>query len=744
MAEIISAENDDLLEFLDGPEHEHADAASEGEQLPWRILVVDDDEDVHRATELAMQGLRIEGLPLEFLHAYSAREAREKLAAEKRLAVALLDVVMESEDAGLQLVRHIREELAERALRIVLRTGQPGYAPEIETVQAYDINDYKTKSELTRTRMFTLLTSAVRSYRQICELEAGRRGLEMIVDAGAGLAKVRSLKVYAEGVLTQACALLGILPEGIVCAEVGAEREARVAAAVGQYASLLNQSLDALPREAQRARIQHCLKDRDSLFDESGACLFFGLSDGRGIVALLETGAPIRDIDEQLLRAFATSVGVGFENVALYDRLVDQAFNDPLLQLPNRARFVELLDQNLRDPVGITLALVDMDDFADINDAFGHRFADEVLQAVSQRLSRALGTSSAMARVGADVFGLIGPQGSVNDLTIAGCFVEPFEVGGERLKLSATAGLVRLGESSAYGSELLLDAQIALKRAKQSHRGAAQYFSAAMGTGARERFKLLKGLREAFEHEHLTLVYQPQVDLATRRPIGCEALLRWRKEDGSFVPPDQFIPLAEQSGLIVPIGEFVLRTACLQLKRLADLGHADFRMCVNVSLAQFRDPDFIPSLRRVLAETAVDARSLELEITESMAMEDTELIHRVLAEIRQCGVSVAIDDFGTGFSSLSQLRQLQVERLKIDRAFVHEVEASATGATIAKMVVDLGRALGLTVIAEGIETETQREHLLALGCHEGQGWLFGRPMAVEPFEAWLAQQNAAA
>ncbi|MBV8605211.1 MAG: EAL domain-containing protein [Pelomonas sp.] len=746
MPDIKSVEDDDLLEFLDGPEQEHADSA--GDKLPWRILVVDDDEDVHRATELAMQGLLVEGMPLEFLHAYSAREAREKLAAEKRLAVALLDVVMESEDAGLQLVRHIREELAERALRIVLRTGQPGYAPEIETVQTYDINDYKTKSELTRTRMFTLLTSAVRSYRQICELEAGRRGLEMIVDAGSGLAKVRDLKVYADGVLTQVCALLGSLPQGIVCAEVETDggpgaRAARVVAAAGQYAGLVDHALDALPLEAQRARIRHCLGAREHGFD-AGACLFFALSDGRGIAALIDTGHPLRDIDQQLLRAFATSVAVGFENVVLYDRLVDQAFNDPLLQLPNRARFVELLDQNLRDPAGITLALVDMDDFADINDAFGHRFADEVLQAVTQRLVRALGSGTAMARVGPDVFGLIGPQARVNDATIAACFVEPFEVGGERLKLSATAGLVRLGESSAYGSELLLDAQIALKRAKQSHRGAAQYFSTAMGTGARERFKLLKGLREAYEHEHLTLVYQPQVDLATRRPIGCEALLRWRKADGTFVPPDQFIPLAEQSGLIVPIGEFVLRTACLQLKRLTGLGHAGFRMCVNVSLAQFRDPDFIPSLQRVLGETGVDARLLELEITESMAMEDTELIHRLLADIRRCGASVAIDDFGTGFSSLSQLRQLQVERLKIDRAFVQEAEASSAGATIAKMVVDLGRALGLTVIAEGIETETQRAHLLALGCHEGQGWLFGRPMASDPFETWLAEHSAAA
>ncbi|XHS78809.1 EAL domain-containing protein [Burkholderiaceae bacterium UC74_6] len=730
-----AGQDDDLLEFLE--DAEHAQAQAQGTDVrPWRVLIVDDDQDVHKATELAMQGLTIEGRPLQFLHARSGQEARSLLANERELAVALLDVVMESEDAGLQLVRFIREDLGENAIRIVLRTGQPGYAPEIETVQAYDINDYKTKSELTRTRLFTVLTAAVRSYRQICALESARHGLEMIVDAGTQLAKTRGLHRYADGVLHQLCTVLGVLPEGLVCAQVGGEGS-RIVAAAGQFNNLIDKPMAEVPLPEIHARLKRAFTERQSFYDE-GLALYFGLSNDRAVVALVDLYRPTSALERQLLRAFSANVAVGFENVVLYGQLLDQAYNDQLLRLPNRNRFVELLDKNLKDPQGITLALVDIDEFSDINDAFGHNFGDQVLQAVVVRLERALGNDAAMARVGADTFGVLGPDQRVCQDTLARVFAEPFDVSGERLQLSATSGLVRLTDSAAQGSELLLDAQIALKRAKQHNRGTAQYFSPAMGNDARERFKLLKGLRAGFEENRLFVVYQPQVDLGTGKAVGCEALLRWRTEDGKFVPPDQFIPLAEQSGLIISIGEFVLRTACFQLKRMQSQGTLDFRMCVNISLAQFRHTGFSASLNKALRDSGVDGSDLELEITESMAMEDTELVLHLLADIKRTGVTVAIDDFGTGFSSLSHLRQLDVDRLKIDRAFVREAQNSAAGATIAQMVINLGRGLGLTVIAEGIETEDQRQHLLELGCHEGQGWLFARPMQAEQLERWMA------
>lgn len=732
------AVDDDLLELVDdGP------AASQQPGSPWRVLVVDDDADVHRATELAMQGLTIEGLPLEFLHADSGASARTLISQEPDLAVALLDVVMESDDAGLQLVRFIRSDPSHDALRIVLRTGQPGYAPEIETVRALDINDYKTKSELTRTRLYTVLTAAIRSYKQICELQASRRGLQHIIEGTNQLNQYRTLARFAEGALEQLCALFDSLPQGLVVVRHRADPpgQARVVAALGQYSSTLGANLNAMGSVELRERLEAAL-DHEVSSPPSQLLLRFELANQRLLVLYAELQREPKSHEEALLRTFASTLGVGFDNVAMYGQLLDHAYNDQLLQLPNRMRFIELLEQRMRESDGLTLALVDIDDFSDINDAFGHRFGDQVLQGVAARMAEQLGARTEIARISADTFGLLGAVEQVNSERIMGLFVEPFGVAGERLQLSATAGLVRLNDGSVLGSELLLDAHIALKRAKQQHRGAAQYFSAEMGVDARERFKLLKGLRASFEARRLFVVYQPQVDLDGDRVIGAEALLRWRNEDGKFVPPDQFIPLAEQSGLIISIGEFVLRTACHQVKRLRELGHAGFKIAVNISLAQFRHMQFIPTLQAALRDTQIPGEALELEITESMAMEDVDMVLSVLADIRSLGASVAIDDFGTGFSSLSQLGQLQVERLKIDRTFVAEAQAGGAGSSIAAMVVNLGRTLGMRVLAEGIETQEQAQMLRELGCHEGQGWLYARPMPAEALEAWLNERRA--
>ncbi len=729
--------DDDLLELVDEP---HGEAAALG--LPWRVLVVDDDADVHRATELAMQGLVIEGHPLEFLHAESASAARELLMHEDDLAVALLDVVMESDDAGLQLVRFIRADPERDALRIVLRTGQPGYAPEIETVRSLDINDYKTKSELTRTRLYTVLTAAIRSYRQIVELKASRRGLQHIIQATNELNHIRTLPRFAEGALENLCTLFNSLPQGLVTVHHRSDPPAmaRVVAALGQYSSLLGVTLDTIGQAELRELLEAGL-EREVQAPPRSLLLRFELANKRVLVLYAALERDIDPREDPLLQSFTTTLGIGFDNVAMYGQLLDHAYNDQLLQLPNRNRFIEILDQRLREPDGLALALIDIDDFSDINDAFGHRFGDQVLQGVAWRMAELLGSRTEIARISADTFGLLGQVEQVNNVRLCDLFLEPFAVAGERLQLSATTGLVRLSEGSMLGSELLLDAHIALKRAKQQHRGAAQYFSEEMGVDARERFKLLKGLRASFEARRLFVVYQPQINLEDNRVIGAEALLRWRNEDGKFVPPDQFIPIAEQSGLIIPIGEFVLRTACHQAKRLREMGFMEFRVAVNISLAQFRHPQFIPTLQAAMRDAEVPGDALELEITESMAMEDVEMVLHVLSDIRATGASVAIDDFGTGFSSLSQLRQLQVERLKIDRAFVNEAQQSSAGSSIAAMVVNLGRTLGMRVLAEGIETEEQAALLRSLGCHEGQGYLYARPMPTELFEGWLIQNR---
>lgn len=568
-----------------------ADDGHEGLAPPravWRLLIVDDEPDVHRATTFALSGVTIMDQSLEFLHAYSAAEAVDILQQEKNIAVVLLDVVMEREHAGLELVKIIREELKLPEVRIILRTGQPGQAPEIETIHDYDINDYKAKSELTRTKLFATITAALRAYRQI------------------------------------------------------------------------------------------------------------------------------RALDE----------------LAFYDRLS---------RLPNRNRFIDLIDERLRQPeVGSQkIAILDIDDFAEVNDALGHQQGDRLLQAVAERLRQHLGQDVTLARISGDTFGLLGSREALEPAAILDLFREPFAVQDDSMVVTATLGLVRLSDVCGGGLDALKDANIALKRAKKNRRGGYVVFSSEMGFDIRERVRLLRGLREAVDNDRLFIVYQPQVRLDGGEVVGLEALLRWRDGEGGFVPPEQFIPLAETSGLIVVLGDWVLRTACHELGRLQALGWRGLRMSVNVSLMQFRHPGFLDKLRAALQDTGIAPASLELEITESVAMEDAGFILETLRAIKALGVSIAIDDFGTGYSSLSQLRQLPVDRLKIDRIFVNELNRETQGGFIANMVIELGRNLGLTVIAEGVEDERQAQALLAMGCHEAQGYLYAQGLTAVELQNWL-------
>jgi EAL domain-containing protein (putative c-di-GMP-specific phosphodiesterase class I) len=287
---------------------------------------------------------------------------------------------------------------------------------------------------------------------------------------------------------------------------------------------------------------------------------------------------------------------------------------------------------------------------------------------------------------------MLGPDAWINPQRLNQVFAKPFAIGNEQVRVSASFGLVRL----------------------------------------------LHSLHKAFEDRRLYVAYQPLVMLDSGRAVGVEALIRWRLENGEFVAPDRFIPLAEHSGLIVSLGEFVLRTALHQLYRLHALGHSHLRMAVNVSQIQLREPGFVAMLKKALMDTRANPRDVELEITESTAMDDVEFMMSMLADLRATGVSVAIDDFGTGYSSLSALRQLGAHRLKIDKAFVHQMDKEDDHGAIALMVIDLAQNLQMEVIAEGVETVEQKTRLLAMGCPQGQGYLFARPMPADQLETWLA------
>ncbi|MDP5239371.1 EAL domain-containing protein [Uliginosibacterium sp. 31-16] len=727
----------------EGPAHPD-DAAS---VLHWRCLIVDDDEGVHQSMVFAMNNLMVEGGRIEWLHAYSAREARELLARERDVALIVLDVVMEHEQAGLDLVRAIRVDLGLADTRIILHTGQPGFAPEIAAIRDYDINDYRTKSELTRNHIYTCLASAIRTYRQIRSIEASRQQLRRIIQAGNVLMSQADEATFAQGALELFSGLLQIESSGLTLLHHPGSSiaELQVVSASGEWRARTGQALTSLGEDIRNCCLRS-LESRQAEWGATGVALSIPGRDGGMLVLYLDALPQARRlVDDSVLEIFVAHFSACLNNRLLLGRLHHDAFFDRLLGLPNRRCLNELVEAHYADgtQAQMTLALIDIDRFGEINEALGQTFGDALLQAMAGRLEASVQRKAMLARLSADIFAVFGPSDWVTPEQLLPLFATPLSVLDQETMVSVTIGLTRLVEVEASDGAAALEAAFqALRTAKTTQRGQLAWYSPDLSRQTHERVNLLNGLRMALRSAGLFVVYQPQIALGDRRLIGLEALVRWRTESGEPIGPDRFIPVAEQSGLIREIGFFVLREACGVLASLHREGDARLRMAVNVSAIQFRHPAFLQELKCIIADSGIDARCLELEITESIAMEDTVYVRETLDALHAMGIQLAIDDFGTGYSSLAQLKGLAVDRLKIDKAFVRDLNEADADASIAGVVIQLGRRLGKEVIAEGVETEDQAMLLGRMGCPEAQGYLFGRPMPLDELRAWIGRQPA--
>ena len=717
------------------------------ERAAWTILVVDDEPDVYAATCMAMRGVEILGRPLHFLHAESSAQAYDLLRAEPDVAVILLDVVMESESAGLDLVARIRNELQLHKPRIILRTGQPGYAPEMQAIRDYDINDYRIKSELTRTRLYTVLTSALRGYQTLSAVEATRNDLEYLLKAQTELLAANTMPAFAVGLLERLAGLYGLPPHTVFCSDGRRVHEAedqrrRVVAALGRYADWSWRRLDSLGAEPEVRAIELAFSTRRTVTSPCGIAVYLPSRTGADAVAFLGADDLPATHDPRVFDMFVQNTTVAADGVRLVERLRDAAYVDGLTRLPNRSALAETIDAALRTPPDAPqrLLLIDVDQFSEINETFGDRIGDALLRGVAQRLMAQADASVRVARVANDTFAAFGPRDLLVPAEWAKRLDEPFDVEDLQIGLSASFGGVELVSDCVSGGEVIKMGYSALKRAKQTGHRSVAFYSHEVATEIKERTRLLHGLRAAFDQQRLFLMYQPQVEARSGRTVGLEALMRWRSDDGRLVPPDRFIPIAEQSGLIKDLGAWAMRSAIHRAAALRDAGHP-LRMAVNVSMSQLLVPGFEIMVAEALADGGLPAELLEIEITESVAMQSPDIVLPRLAALKQLGVCVAIDDFGTGYSSLSSLEKLAPERLKIDRSFVMGLDADTGGGSLAEMIIELGRTLGLKVIAEGVETPTQRQRLIELGCDELQGYLFSPPLPIESLGEWLAKHG---
>lgn len=554
-------------------------------------------------------------------------------------------------------------------------------------------------------------------YRML--MEAQRPNLWALIVAGIACIVVATL--FGLAVARRIARSIKALESGVRALAAGdysAAVEVRTTDEMGKLGSAFNQ----MARDLQTSRDQ--LLDHQRLLE---ARVAERTRDLRNTNTLLQ-----QEIGERMLAA---------------ERAEHVAYHDALTGLPNRAMFCRMLDHSVsearRYDRKLALLFLDLDRFKDINDTLGHAAGDELLREVSARLKQCLRTSDLIARLGGDEFVVLVPEFDGDEQVpavarkILAAIAKPLSIGGHELRVTGSIGVATYPADGDNEHTLMKNADMAMYHAKGEGKDNFKFFSTELDAASFERMALESSLRRALELEQFEVYYQPKIDLPSGTITGVEALLRWHHPELGTVPPSRFVPIAEESGLIVPIGKWVLKAACLQSRRWLDEGLPPIRMAVNLSARQFTDESLLGDLTRVLQDTEMDPRLLELEITESMLMHDVDKALETLRTLEAMGIGLAIDDFGTGYSSLSTLKKLPVHTIKIDRSFICDLPGDLEDRGMTDAIIAMGRTLNLNVVAEGVETKEQADFLRQRACREVQGFFFSKPVPADRLSEML-------
>lgn len=714
------------------------------QQKIGKILTVDDDLGYQKSLLYGLKDFVVNGDILEILTANSATEAASVIAQNDDIAIILLDVVMEQDDAGLRLVENIRNIQGNALTRIILLTGQPGIAPRKEVMEQYDIDEYWNKSEINHDTLKAVITANLRSWHSMLKLEQARRGLQMVVDASRHLASKYDKKSFIQVILKEIGKLIGGGDTLTHCVIVHISpditfTQANVIASTG---AKLIQPGAPLPNWFAN-KFQHlcqlALSEQSHQFSETKSVLYFPCDRNSSChyLVMLEAQYALNDYHIHLLQVFSENISSGFMQISLVNQLTKLAYQDSELQIYNRNWLLrELHTMNDDDRNQSELVIISVDDFDSQVLTFSEEHLLKIITVTYKNILKLYKHALGVARIGTGTFAVLyNKEYSQNDETLHRFTNQSNNIQGELLNYTLTIAQVELSLMLHFPAMQILHlAKSMLYYARQHSIDFLTY-----GPWYRERllddYQILSDLKKAITNNELFLVFQPKVDLHTSHPVGLEALLRWRKH-GNIIPPNIFIPIAEDSGLITKLD---LIAAHLTIDTIHKLEKTGYRLPIsfNATVKDLSEPDYIQLIQDAINIEHIPPELLDVEITETQAMESYEKISPILDHLRNLGVHISIDDFGTGYSSLSHISKLAADTIKIDITFVTNLDTDETNQQVVELVMNLASLLNFSVVAEGIETVRQRDSLLEKGCHIGQGFFYAKPMEFDELIIWL-------
>lgn len=748
----ISENQDELFVFEDVSRNEEDDTVK-----TWKVLSVEDDTCYQETLALTVKNMVIDGRHVEFMTASSATTAASIIAQHSDIAVILLDVIMERELAGLYLAETIRNVIGNNEVRIILLTGQASTVPREDIMHSYNIDEYWQKAELTAEKLKSVLTSNVRTWSNIHDLNIARRGLQMIVDASRALTKKSDITTFTETVLHEVAKVLN-LPNtgGFVCTFQAFDTEIEafpIIATSGHYQHADHRSFNALfqhysPQVSEKIKtsIECAVESKQHQFAHFYTVLYFetiSFEQTEKYVIFIDSAKPLEDGHIKLLQVFSENISTSFSNINLLNKLTNLAYQDRSINIPNRNWLLRELDSlTSEERHKLSLVRVELNDQSSMEMILGTSYTSLILKGILDNLRKLCPHYYCIAKPDDDAFVLLFKKQNLPNNHILHLLSDQIiNINNLDHQVILNVGVVNLDEVDEKSAERIFAlSEIALQHGRQNNQ-AVTYFDREQVEMLSRRSTMLHDLNGCIAQEKgLFLVFQPKVDMRSGRPVGIEALIRWKRHDGTLVPPGEFIPLVEASGLMAKIDTFVMQKTIATIQALQQEGYA-LPVSFNVTCNDITNRQFVAALHEIIAVSGISPQLLEIEVTESLAMEDYQLVNPILQELIDTGMSVSIDDFGTGYSSLAHITDLAATTLKVDRKFIDDLTGSKSeqATHVVQIVQKLSSRFNFNLVAEGIETQEQCQILIQNGYVIGQGYYFAKPMEWQKLLAWLEE-----